>query len=139
MVEESKGENSVTKPCQMVDHHYGDLISLPAIDTITEIYSLSNIDSSSMVLLPDLKKKISTINRSQSMYTVLSFLRRSQVIQLQIVSKRFYDLIIPNFLNNIDIPQPPQFIMIDNDQKQVLTYFVDEKLNQKNEWTVKPL
>jgi hypothetical protein len=87
-MEESKEDNPSGKLCQ-VDHAFGDLTSLPAIDTITSIYSFSNIDSSSMMHLPDFKKLTAasslsspSIYKSQSIYTALSFLRRSQVIQL---------------------------------------------------------
>lgn len=48
---------------------------------------------------------------------------------MQGVSKRFYTSIIPQFVSQVQLPLPPQFIMVDTDKKEIMTYFVDEFLN----------
>ena len=58
---------------------------------------------------------------------------------MQILSKRFYHSLIPQFLNFVHIPLPPQFIMVDTNKKEVHTYYVDEVLNPLLEWTRNPL
>ena len=58
---------------------------------------------------------------------------------MQVLSRRFYQSLIPQYLNFVHLPLPPQFIMVDTNQKEVHTYFIDDVLNPNLEWTKKPL
>ncbi len=75
-----------------VDYAQGDLVSLNPIITLTDIGSLMNMES-----LIEIKQHY--LWKSSTMYTVLSYLRGPQILQLQILSRRFYEIYIPNIVN----------------------------------------
>jgi hypothetical protein len=100
--EESKIQSNnswmLTKANQ-VNYAEGDLVSLNPIITMTDIGSLSNIESM-------IEIKQSYLWKSSTMYTVMSFLRSSQILHLQLLSRKFYDVYIPSMVSMIRLPLP---------------------------------
>eukprot|EP00347_Sterkiella_histriomuscorum_P014707 403359858 len=101
--------------------HQGDLISIPPILTC----SLSNFDK--LDSLPNMTK-------SQCINTILEYMPPQYLLLLQIISKRFYNFIIPTFVQNVNIPQAPQFIAIDQKNKEIKTFVVGDTLNPERKW-----
>jgi hypothetical protein len=114
---------------------------MPVINTEGSLISLINISALDLNLIrPSKAKKMAQmVFKSQSMFMILSFLRRSQIFELQAVCKRFYNVLIPQLVNLVQLPLPPQFIMLDTSNKELHTFYIDESLNPNQEWLKRPV
>jgi len=78
------------------------------------------------------------LHKSQSIYFVLSFLRKGQLVALQGLSRRFYEILIPSFIYSMRVPLPPQFVLVDTDKSKIRTFLIDEALNPERKWFKEP-
>lgn len=94
---------------RMIDLADGDITSMPFIQTISSGSEYFRIVTPHYFSKKKLKllKAQGDITRSQSMFTIFSFLRKAQTVQMQQLSRRFYNSIIPQFIHNVQLPLPP--------------------------------
>jgi hypothetical protein len=68
------------------------------------------------------------------MLLILSYMPRKYVMQLQVVSRRFYEILIPRFFHVVNIQMESQFLDIDFKNGEVRTFLVSKKLNPDCQW-----
>ena len=79
------------------------------------------------------------MSKSQSILIVISYLSKSQATQLQILSKRFYEVLIPTTLHFFPVSFKPQFMVIDFKTRELYSFLVAQSLNPRREWKKREL
>lgn len=128
-----------------LEHMVGDISSMPYIESQSmgsdQPFSMLNSKLSREEQDGELiqtRRRIPALHKSQSIYFVLSFLRKGQVVALQALSRRFYESLIPSFIYWMRVPLPPQFVLIDTDKSKIRTFLIDEALNPERKWFKEP-
>lgn len=67
------------------------------------------------------------ITKSQAIFVVLSYLSKNFTISLQILNRRFYNIILPSLLHTTKTPLPPQFLVLDFKSQELYTFALPQK------------
>lgn len=78
-----------------VDNQEGDLISVPSFI------------ADSILIDPITSRFRADITKSSAIFEVLTFLSQKYISSLSILSKSFYDKIIPSFIFKMPVANPP--------------------------------